>query len=1211
MLLYNLTLQPSTSITKAILGNFSGQKTQELVLGRSSRLDLVRPNLHTGKLATVLSHELFGIIRSLMPFRLPGTAKDYIVVGTDSGRLTILEYRPKSNTFEVVQQETMGKTGVRRIVPGEYLATDPRGRALMVGAVERQKMVYILNRDATADLTISSPLEAHKVHTLVFDCVALDVGFENPIFACLEVNYGVDQNAREKLDKMLTYYELDLGLNHVTRKWSEPVDRESNLLLALPGGALTETTIEGPSGVLVCSEGYIVYRHQGVPEHRVTIPRRRTPDPSADRPMLIVAGVVHKLKDSFFTLVQSEEGDLYKVTVDWIGEEVSGLRIKYFDTIAPAVSLCILKAGFLFAASEYGNHTLYQFEQLGDDDDVTEYNSQTLAGASSEPPCFTPRPLTNLAPIDELETLDPVLYAHTLNLGEEETPQIYALCGRGARSTFKVLRHGLEASEAASSELPGNPMAIWSTKLTAQDTFDTYIAVSFVDATLVLSIGETVEEVVDSGFVTNQSTLAVQQLGVDSVVQVYPEGYRRIYADKRTTEWRPPNQQHILKVATNSRQLVLALSSGDIVYFELDATDHLQEADEVYNITEEVTALALGSVPEGHQRFPFVAVGLADSTVRLLGLDPDRLWQSTAMQVLAAVPASLSLLEITDLETSQLLATLYLYAGLKNGLLVRTVVDSRGGQLTETRTRFLGPKAVQLFPIRTPSGTMAMLALSSRPWLSYTYQGRMRLAPIAYDMLTYASAFCSEPCPEGIVAIAENTLRILTVERLGSPLNQVAVPLKYTPRRSTYHPTLKHFVVIEADHRTCAPDRLSQLAQGSMAEGEQWVIPGDQPDGPVAYHYPAPVGHWASCVRVLNPLTGETIWLEDFTKNEAAISVALVTFSTGSGDQRENTSSEPLLVVGSARDLQITHRSFSAAFITVYRFLSDDQEGSITLEQVHKTEVDGLPQVMEAFQGHLLVGMGPFLRIYDMGKRKLLRKCQAQVVPNMVMFIQTQGNRIVVGDVQESIFFVQYRPQDNRLAVFADDILPRWFTTGCFLDYDTVAGADKFGNVFTLRLSRVISDKIDQDATGNLLYHQKHWLQGAAHKFTNITHYYLGDTVTTLEKTSLVPGGRQILLYTTLLGAVGVLIPVLTQSDGEFWHTLERQLRQACPPLGGRDHLAYRSYYVPVRGVIDGDLCEQFNTLSLATQEHISEELDRTPSDVSKKLEDMRTLFAF
>lgn len=62
---------------------------------------------------------------------------------------------------------------------------------MLVGAIERQKLVYILNRDSQANLTISSPLEAHKNFNICFSVVGIDVGFENPTFACLEVDYEV------------------------------------------------------------------------------------------------------------------------------------------------------------------------------------------------------------------------------------------------------------------------------------------------------------------------------------------------------------------------------------------------------------------------------------------------------------------------------------------------------------------------------------------------------------------------------------------------------------------------------------------------------------------------------------------------------------------------------------------------------------------------------------------------------------------------------------------------------------------------------------------------------------------------------------------------------------------------------------------------------------------------------------------------------------
>jgi len=66
-------------------------------------------------------------------------ALDYVVVGSDSGRIVILEYNPEKNVFVKVHEETYGKSAVRRVVPGEYLAADPKGRAVMIG---RRKKPY-------------------------------------------------------------------------------------------------------------------------------------------------------------------------------------------------------------------------------------------------------------------------------------------------------------------------------------------------------------------------------------------------------------------------------------------------------------------------------------------------------------------------------------------------------------------------------------------------------------------------------------------------------------------------------------------------------------------------------------------------------------------------------------------------------------------------------------------------------------------------------------------------------------------------------------------------------------------------------------------------------------------------------------------------------------------------------------------------------------
>ena len=56
-------------------------------------------------------------------------------------------------------------------------------------------------------------------------------------------------------------------------------------------------------------------------------------------------------------------------------------------------------------------------------------------------------------------------------LANEDTPQLYSACGRGPRSTLRVLRHGLEVTEMAVSELPGNPNAVWTVKKRADGKY--------------------------------------------------------------------------------------------------------------------------------------------------------------------------------------------------------------------------------------------------------------------------------------------------------------------------------------------------------------------------------------------------------------------------------------------------------------------------------------------------------------------------------------------------------------------------------------------------------------------------------------------------------------------------------------------------------------------------------------------------------------------
>ncbi len=75
MFMYSLTVQPPTNVSQALLGQFSGTKEQQIITASGSRLTLLQPDPRQGKVETVVTHDIFGIIRAISSFRLAGSHK--------------------------------------------------------------------------------------------------------------------------------------------------------------------------------------------------------------------------------------------------------------------------------------------------------------------------------------------------------------------------------------------------------------------------------------------------------------------------------------------------------------------------------------------------------------------------------------------------------------------------------------------------------------------------------------------------------------------------------------------------------------------------------------------------------------------------------------------------------------------------------------------------------------------------------------------------------------------------------------------------------------------------------------------------------------------------------------------------------------------------------------------------------------------------------
>ena len=189
------------------------------------------------------------MVRSVATIRIGSEPRDYTVVGSDA--VTLLSYQRTTNQLLTVHNEIFGTSGIRRAVPGSTSPSTPPG-VVMYDAIEKQKLVYTFNRDNTGKITITSPLEAHKANTICYGIAGVDVGYDNLMFATLEVDYNEQYlpHIPTRIDKKaLVFYELDLGLNHAMRKHAQPVMDAANYFFPLP--AL-------PNGM---SLGVIIYSH--------------------------------------------------------------------------------------------------------------------------------------------------------------------------------------------------------------------------------------------------------------------------------------------------------------------------------------------------------------------------------------------------------------------------------------------------------------------------------------------------------------------------------------------------------------------------------------------------------------------------------------------------------------------------------------------------------------------------------------------------------------------------------------------------------------------------------------------------------------------------------------------------------------------------------------------------------------------------------------
>lgn len=1108
--LYNLTLRPPSLHIQSLVGQFSGvKKKYELVLVTSTTLEVHVPDPDTGKVAKIVQQDAFGLIQCIDKMRFAGLQQDLLVITSDSGELTIAKLDKAQ--FVPIFRQPHSKNGFRRLTPGEYLCVEPRSRAVMLGALERNKFVYRIE-EVEGQPRLSAPLQSVEKDVFTLQVCALDTGFENPVWAALEIEH----------QKMLNYYELDQGLNYVVKR-GLPIYESANHLVPFPIG-----------GVLVCCKGVLVY--EGKTRMYLQLPQRGTHE------TVVVASCVHNLKKGvFFVLLQSSLGDLFKVDVEHDGT-VQEMAVAYFDTIPVCNDFCILRSGFLFANVASGNSLFYQFEKLGD--------AGTLKSSRTEPDLneahsFEPQGLRNLALVDIMECLAPVTDCAVLQT--KRATQLVAL----SHQHVKKLEYGIATSELVSSPLPLASTRIFSTSKQVSKNDDYLVLTSAPEnRTLVLSIGEVVEEVAESGFVLDEQTLAVCQVGASSIVQVHRKGIRHIrHADQSvaTTDWAA--DALVVHASANSTQVVVALENRQICYFEVGPDDQLSEYQDRLDVDSMVTAVAVVSAPS-----PVALVATADSTVQAVSLHPSSCLLVLSIQALSSTCGLLAVLPHGG--------KVYVHLGLKNGVYARVALDVASGRLSDTRLKYVGSRPVAVAPI-VLAGEQALLILSSKVWVGFQSVA-FKVRPLIGSRIDSGTSFFSEDIgAESVVGILGGSLSIFTVDNIHSDFVVRPIRVRYAPKKLLQDGNSPYFFVAQL-----------QLNTAPVKEGVD-------EDYYAAFGHDHESGACASCVQLVNVETENVV--ETWAFSEYVHALALVKL----GDRE-------CFVVGDQHSIHV--------------YLVTRTKGQPQLLFHLRTPVSGVPSAFCQFHGRLLAGIGPEIAAYELGQKQLLRKLLSSpgFLRRVNKLAHLEADMIVVGDASESVSYMQFDARQNQFVLFANDTMKRQTTTFSMLDKRTVIGGDKFGSVFVNRLP----EHVAQLQTSVLSKFSDDFVGSRGGRLEKACDFYTQDIPVAFAKGSFVVGTESI-IYAGLQGTVGILVPLQTFQEAQFLVKLENAMRKYTDPfehdnLLGREQVRFRSYYNPPKNVIDGDFLELFGMLSLGNQIKLARELERTPGEIERKLHDLR-----
>ncbi|KAL3534006.1 hypothetical protein ACH5RR_007527 [Cinchona calisaya] len=740
------TVLRSSVVLQIVRGHIRSPFSNDVVLAKETSIELVIID-EDGVLQSVCEQPVFGTIKDLaiLPWnerfhaRNPQIrGKDVLIVISDSGKLSFLTFSSEMHRFFPLTHMQLSSPGNSRDQIGRMLAVDSNGCFIAASAYEDKLALFSVSLSSGSDII-------DKKIFLPSENEVNDKGLPSicgTIWSMCFISKDLPQQSKKHnpllaviLHRRMSYYRNELLL----LEWNLREQSVQVIFRYDEAGPLAHHIVEVPysyglaflfragDALLMdfrdARNACVVYRtsldfiptsveEQNFAEDTATI---RIPDIIDEEGMYSVAASallelsdMHKIDsmdidgdncikpgsnyvcswswepgnaDTPRMIFSADSGDLFMIE---ISSDSDGLKVNLSDSLykgLPSKALLWVEGGFLAAIVEMGDGMVLKL-----DDGGLSYRS----------------PIQNIAPILDMSVVD---------FHDEKHDQMFACCGMAPEGSLRIIRSGISVDKL----LKTAPMyhgitGTWAVKMKVTDTCHSFLVLSFVEETRVLSVGVSFSDVTDTvGFLPDVCTLACGLVADGLMVQIYQNGVRLCMPNDAQTEgislsspscssWCPDNisislgavGHNLIAVATSSPcfLFILGVRSLSAYCHEIFQMQQVRLQNELSCISipakhlehrSLASAMKFGNttpvvtLPAGLDIGNTIIIGTHEPSVEVLSFSQD-----TGLQILAIGTISLTNTAGTIISGCipqdvrlVLVDRPYVLSGLRNGMLLR------------------------------------------------------------------------------------------------------------------------------------------------------------------------------------------------------------------------------------------------------------------------------------------------------------------------------------------------------------------------------------------------------------------------------------------------------------------------------------------------------------------------------------------------------------